>query len=38
VVESRGALKEVYDEDVEIIIKDGKYFYLREAPAVLKER
>ncbi|MDX9721489.1 MAG: topoisomerase IV [Myxococcota bacterium] len=29
----RGDLHDVYDEDVEIIIKDGKYFYLHEAPA-----
>ncbi len=33
VIESRGEVKEAYDEDVEIIIKDGKYFYLHESPA-----
>jgi hypothetical protein len=33
-IESRGEVKEVYDEDVEIIIKDGKYYLLHEAPAV----
>lgn len=32
-LERRGDLKEVYDEDVEIIIKDGKLFYLHESPA-----
>ena len=32
-IESRGEVKEVYDEDVEIIIKDGRYFYLHEAPS-----
>jgi len=33
VLESRTDLKEVYDADVEIIIKDGKLFYLHESPA-----
>jgi hypothetical protein len=33
VLESRDDLKDVYDEDVEIIIKDGKYYYLHESPA-----
>jgi len=36
-LESRGDLKEVYDEDVEIIIKDGKYYLLHEEPASAAE-
>lgn len=30
VLECRGDLEDVYDEDVEIIIKDGKYYYLHD--------
>lgn len=30
---SQAKPKQVYDDDVEIIIKDGKYYYLHESPA-----
>ena len=30
----RGDLEDVYDDDVEIIIKDGKYYLLHESPAI----
>lgn len=29
--------KQVYDDDVEIIIKDGKFYYLHESPASVQE-
>lgn len=35
--ESPAELKHVYDDDVEIIIKDGKYYYLHESPARVQE-